>query len=87
MNKFWQVAFTSFFFTGSKVSYVYFIYTEDKDKLDEFIEREKNNIQKNQNNEVDVKITEGIYSHNFQLNYDDKPLNKNDFKILSSIVI
>ena len=87
MNKFWQVAFTSFFFTGSKVSYVYFIYTEDKDKLDEFIEREKNEIQRHQNNEVEVKIQEGVYSGRFQLNYDDEPLNKNDFKILSSIVV
>lgn len=88
MNKFWQVAFTITLHTGTKISYVTFIYTENKEKLDKFIENEILYYQKFYNSkEADVKVEEGVFSGNFQLYYNDEPLDKDDFKILSTIII
>lgn len=88
MNKFWQVAFTITLHTGTKISYVTFIYTENKEKLDKFIESEISYYQEFYNpKETNVKVEEGVLSGNFQLYYNDEPLDKDDFKILSTIVI
>ncbi len=87
MNKFWQVVFTTTLHTGNKTSYIISIYTENKKKLEELIESERLNYQEFYESEVDVKVAEGVYSQNFQLHYDGEPIDKNDFKILSTVVI